>query len=57
MKNGEQNCFFCNRKDSDMPVYSCGLGRLGICLECVEKARIALIKHQEEQGRKNGGKA
>jgi|GEM_PF-2731958 hypothetical protein len=57
MKNGEQNCFFCNRKDSDMPVYSCGLGRLGICLVCVEKARIALIKHQEEQGRKNGGKA
>lgn len=49
MKNEkQQTCLFCNRKDADMPVYSCCLGRLGICLDCVEKARTALIDHQEK---------
>jgi hypothetical protein len=41
----QQICIFCNRKDKDMPVYSVCLGRLGICLDCAEKARMALLAH------------
>jgi len=49
MKNEkQQSCLFCNRKDADMPVYSCRLGRLGICLDCAEKAQKALVDHQEK---------
>lgn len=47
-EKNEQSCLFCNRKDADMPVYSCCLGRLGICLDCAEKARTALIDHQKK---------
>ncbi len=43
-----QSCLFCNRKDT-MPVYSCCLGRMGICLECAEKARTALLKHKHPE--------
>jgi hypothetical protein len=42
-----QTCLFCIQSKAEMPVYSCGLGRIGICLECVEKARTALLKHLE----------
>lgn len=44
----EQTCMFCNRKDAEMSVYSCCLGRLGICLDYAEKVRTALIDHQEK---------
>lgn len=44
----KQICLFCNRKDAEMPVYSCCLGRLGICFDCVEKARTALLEHQKK---------
>jgi len=47
-EQNEQCCLFCNRKDIDMPVYSCCLGRLGICLDCAEKAQKALLDHQEK---------
>jgi len=40
-----QTCLFCIQSKTEMPVYSCGVGRIGICLECVEKARTALLRH------------
>ena len=45
----KQFCIYCSRKEVDMPVYSCCLGRMGICLECARKAVIALEDHQAKQ--------
>lgn len=53
----EQTCLFCNRKDAEMPVYSCCLGRLGICLDCADKARTALLEHQEQRKIRQGKEA
>ena len=41
---GTQSCLFCGRKEANMPVYSLGVGRLGICLDCANKAVEALNK-------------
>ncbi len=45
----KQSCLFCSRKEAEMPVYSCCLGRMGICLECAKKAIIALEEYQAKQ--------
>lgn len=38
----QQWCIFCNRHDADMPVYSAGVGRIGICKTCAQEAVRAL---------------
>lgn len=42
----KQTCVFCNHQAADMPVYSIGVGRIGICLDCARKAVAALERHQ-----------
>lgn len=43
-----QTCLFCLAKSEDMAVYSVGLGRVGICIDCSRKAQAVLEKHQVE---------
>lgn len=45
----KQFCIYCSRKEVEMPVHSCCLGRMGICLECAKKAVVALEEHQGRQ--------
>lgn len=42
-----QTCVFCNRQSADLPVYSIGVGRIGICLSCSRKAVDTLERHQK----------
>jgi hypothetical protein len=43
---GPQSCLFCGKHDKEMPVYSVGLGRLGICFDCAQKAVKELWNHK-----------
>lgn len=43
----KQTCVFCNRQAADLPVYSIGCGRLGICLSYSRKAVETLERHQQ----------
>lgn len=43
-----QTCLFCNKsRDPELAVYSIGVGRLGICLECARKAVEALQQREK----------
>lgn len=46
MSECTQSCIFCSKKrEQELSVYSLGLGRLGICLDCAIKAVKALLDH------------
>lgn len=46
MSVNKQSCIFCPKKrDEKLAVYSLGLGRLGICIDCAIKAVKVLTEH------------
>ena len=47
----KQTCVFCNRQAADMPVFSIGVGRIGICLHCARKAVESLERYESKNGR------
>jgi hypothetical protein len=48
-EHGPQSCIFCNKHNKDMPVYSVGLGRIGICSDCAQKAAKELLNHKRKK--------
>lgn len=45
-----QTCLFCSRnRDPELAVYSMGVGRLGICLDCARKAVEVLQTHEKAE--------